>query len=231
MDFTSITQFDLWLMPIMGGAHSPMLDQFALILTSGWTWVVMYIVMLFIVIKNNETMGQILLAVLSVAFLMLLSDGMADGVVKPICQRLRPINDPDVRPMLEIVSGISSKTYSFFSAHAANTFALCTFFSLLTRSLWATGGLMLWAMINCWTRVYLGMHYPSDIFVGMLWGIVSGVLAYIGYKTIYNRISPKLHFISSQYTSSGYAFSDIYLLLNTMLLTIVYAIFRSLLNV
>lgn len=201
-----------------------------MILTDAVTWTALFLTLLFVVIKNNETMAQILLVVASVAVCLLLTDGVADGIVKPMVMRLRPLNDPQVRPLLHVVSGTFAKSYSFFSAHAANTFGICVFFSLLVRNLWFVGAMTMWSLINCWTRIYLGMHYPSDIIVGLLWGFVSGVVVYIGYKRMYNRISPRLHFISSQYTRTGYALADINLVCNVLLLTLLYAIIRSLLT-
>lgn len=231
MDFTTITQFDLTLIPLLSGPHSVFFDAMSQVLTNGWTWIAMYLTLLFIVIKNNETMAQILLVVLSVAVCVLLSDGLSDGIIKPMTMRLRPINDPAVRPLLHIVSGASDNNYSFFSAHAANTFGICVFFSLLIRNLKMTVALVLWSLTNCWTRIYLGMHYPSDIFVGLVWGFIVGEVVYIGYRHFYHKVSPRLHFISSQYTRTGYALSDVNLVINVLLLTIVYVIIRSLLTV
>lgn len=231
MDFTTITQYDLKLIPLLGGDHSVFFDAFSLVLTNGWTWIGLYLTLLFIVIKNNETMAQILLVIGSVAVCMLLSDGLSDGIVKPMVMRLRPINDPEVRPFLHIVSGASARSYSFFSAHASNTFALCVFFSLLVRNLWMTLAMVMWSLTCCWTRIYLGMHYPSDIAVGLVWGFIVGEVVYIAYMYFYRRISPRLHFISSQYTRTGYALSDVNLVINVLLLTVLYAIIRSLLVV
>ena len=200
MDFTGITNIDLWLIPVLGGSHNMFSDAFALVLTSGWTWIAMYLTLLFVVIKNNETMAQIGLVILSCALCLLLADGMADGIMKPLTMRLRPINDPEVREMITLVAGVADKNYSFFSAHAANTMAISTFMALLMRNTRMTIALLIWSLINCWTRIYLGMHYPSDIAAGLLWGMISGALVYTAYRRAYTRLSPKLHFISSQYT-------------------------------
>lgn len=228
MDFTEITNADLWLIPVLGGSHNMFCDAFALVLTSGWTWIAMYLTLLFVVIKNNETMAQIGLVVLSCALCVLLADGMADGIMKPLTMRLRPINDPEVREMISLVAGVADKNYSFFSAHAANTMAISTFMALLMRNARMTTALVIWSLTNCWTRIYLGMHYPSDIAAGIIWGIICGAVVYAGYRRVYKRISPKLHFISSQYTKTGYGLADITLTINVMTASFIYALMRAL---
>lgn len=228
MDFTEITNADLWLTPVLGGSHNMFCDAFALVLTSGWTWIAMYLTLLFVVIKNNETMAQIGLVVLSCALCVLLADGMADGIMKPLTMRLRPINDPEAREMITLVAGVADKNYSFFSAHAANTMAISTFMALLMRNARMTTALVIWSLTNCWTRIYLGMHYPSDIAAGIIWGIICGAVVYAGYRRVYKRISPKLHFISSQYTKTGYGLADITLTINVMTASFIYALMRAL---
>ena len=215
-------------MPLLSGEHSLFFDELALTLTSGLTWIPLYLTLFFVVVKNNETMMQILLAVLAAGVCILLADGMADGIIKPLAMRLRPLNDPDVRPLLDIVPGVANKNYSFFSAHASNTMSLCVFFSLLMRNWRLTVGMVVWSLVNCWTRIYLGMHYPSDIAVRLLWGATVGTGVYYGYRYFYFKVTDRLHFISSQYTRTGYALADINLVVNVLLLISLYAIFRAL---
>ena len=231
MDFSILTNIDLWWIPILSGPHTVFMDNYTQVLTNGLTWIAMYLTLLFVVIKNNETMAQIGLVIASAAVCILLTDGLSDGIVKPLAMRPRPINDPAVRPLLELVAGVTGKSYSFFSAHAANTMGLCVFFSLLMRSAWLSTALAIWSLTNCWTRIYLGMHYPSDIAVGLIWGAIAGTAVYFGYRHFYQKISPRLHFISSQYTRTGYALGDINLIINVLLLTVLYAIIRSLLMI
>ncbi len=215
-------------MPLLSGEHSLFFDELALFLTSGLTWIPLYITLFFVTVKNNETMTQILFVVLAAGACVLFADGMADGIIKPMVMRPRPLNDPDIRPLLDIVPGVADKNYSFFSAHAANTMSICVFFSLLMRNWRLTTALVVWSLANCWTRMYLGMHYPSDIIVGLLWGAVVGTGVYFGYRYFYFKVTDKLHFISSQYTRTGYALADMNLIANIFLLTVLVGIFRAL---
>ena len=125
------------------------------------------------------------------------------------------------------VGDMSNKDFSFFSSHAANTTSLTMFFSLLVRNRKFTVAMTAWALINCYTRLYLGMHYPFDVLVGIAWGALVGLLLYLVYLKVYDRMFPDVEFISSQYTSKGYTIITIDIVLLTMSLLFLYAILRS----
>lgn len=231
MDFSTITQYDLWWIPVLGGPHTIFFDQFAQLLTVVWTWLPMLLMLCFMVVRNNETMAQIGVVFGGAVLCFLLTDGLADGIVKPLAMRPRPLNDPEVRPLLTLVAGVADNNWSFFSAHAANTMGIATYVSLLFRSRRATLMLIAWSLLNCWTRIYMCMHYPSDIFVGLVWGGISGTLAYMAYRKMFSRVTASLHFISSQYTRTGYSLQDINTLVNIFILSLIYAVIRSLMMV
>ena len=117
--------------------------------------------------------------------------------------------------------------YGFFSSHASNTFSLAIFFSLLVRSRVLTTALIIWSLINCWTRMYLGVHYPLDIMCGLLWGSLVGTGIWFLHQSIRKRMGNTLGFISSQYTTTGYQLSDVNVVISIMVLTLLYSIFKS----
>lgn len=227
MDFSKIQDMDMQVLSLFNGSENIMLDQMVQILTSGLTWIPLYVMLFFVVIRNNETMGQIALVVGSAIFCVLFADGLVDGIIKQLAERWRPSNDPTFKYMVQVVDDIRLKGYSFCSAHAANTMSLAVFFSLLIRSKMLTITLVIWSLINCWTRLYLGVHYPSDILCGMIVGIIVGILVYLLYYKIYLRISPKINYISNQYTSTGYDHDDIDKAMVILMLTLVYVVTRS----
>lgn len=227
MDFSKIQDMDMQVLSIFNGSDNIMLDQMVQILTSGLTWIPLYVMLFFVVMRNNETMGQIALVVGSAIFCVLFADGLVDGIIKQLAERWRPSNDPTFKYMVQVVDDIRLKGYSFCSAHAANTMSLAVFFSLLIRSKMLTITLAIWSLINCWTRLYLGVHYPSDILCGMIIGIIVGILVYLLYYKIYRRISPKINYISNQYTSTGYDHDDIDKAMVILMLTLVYVVTRS----
>lgn len=227
MDFSKIQDMDMQVLSLFNGSDNIMLDQMVQILTSGLTWIPLYVMLFFVVMRNNETMGQIALVVGSAIFCVLFADGQVDGIIKQLAERWRPSNDPTFKYMVQVVDDIRLKGYSFCSAHAANTMSLAVFFSLLIRSKMLTITLVIWSLINCWTRLYLGVHYPSDILCGMFVGIIVGILVYLLYYKIYLRISPKINYISNQYTSTGYDHDDIDKAMVILMLTLVYVVTRS----
>lgn len=228
MDIASWVQLDQQILHFFNGSDNLLLDEIVLALTSGFTWVVLYLVLLFVVIKNSQTMMQIMLVVGGALLCVLLADGMADGLVKPLVARWRPTNDPLIKYTIDTVNQLRESNYGFFSAHAANTMSLAVFFSLLMKSERIAIGLVSWSLLNCWTRLYLGVHYPGDILVGIVWGVISGSLAYLLYRRLYRTLSPSIKYVSTQYTKSGYERADMDLILNALLLTIGYAFIKGL---
>lgn len=99
--------------------------------------------------------------------------------------------------------------FGFISSHAANTFAISVFLSLLIKRKSLTFMLLFWAVLNSYSRIYLGVHYPGDILFGTIEGCFIGYLIYLLYKFIQKKIFYKPRCISNQYTASGYLISDI----------------------
>ncbi len=219
---------DLGVLHLFNGSSSLFYDNLVQVLTSGYTWIPLYLALIYLVIKNNETMTQIGLAVGCVLLCVVLSGGVDDLIVKPMFGRLRPTVDPQVKYTLDTVSGVQGGgQFSFFSAHAANTFTIAVFFALMVRSWLLNAALFVWSFVNCWTRLYLGVHYPSDILVGLLWGGIVAACVYFLYFRTYRRISPALNYVSTQYTSTGYSRSDIDKVMSILMFTYIYAMVKA----
>ena len=218
---------DLAILQMVNGSESSFLDGLMVTLTSGFTWIPLYIALLYLVISNNDNMTKIMLIILCGIGCVMFSGGICDFIIKPMIGRTRPINDDMLDGIIYTVGDMSNKDFSFFSSHAANTTSLTMFFSLLVRNRKFTVAMTAWALINCYTRLYLGMHYPFDVLVGIAWGALVGLLLYLVYLKVYDRMFPDVEFISSQYTSKGYTIITIDIVLLTMSLWFLYAILRS----
>lgn len=228
MDFSTIQNIDFQVLQWFNGSNNVILDQLAVVLTSGVTWIPLYVVLFIVVMRNNETMLQIALVVGSAFLCILFADGFADGIIKPLAERWRPSNDPLVKYSVQVVDNLRMKDYSFCSAHAANTMSLAVFFSLLIRSRMITITMVIWSLVNCWTRLYLGVHYPLDVLTGIVLGGVVGFLVYLFYHRMYRRISPEIKYISNQYTSTGYDHDDIDMIMTVVMVILVYVVIRAL---
>ena len=223
------TEIDQQLLFWMNGSDSLFTDGVMTTLTAGTTWIPLYIALFYLVLKNNETMAQVLLTIGCAAVCVLVTAGITNLVIKPLVARPRPCDDPIIKYAVDVVSGVSAGNYSFFSAHAANTSALVMFLALLIRNKLFIVTMIIWSLLNCYTRLYLGVHYPSDIICGLLFGSLMGFIAYVVYLKIYLKISPQFHYVSSHYSSTGYALDDIDVVVCVMVLTVLYAIIRALL--
>lgn len=205
------------------GSDSAFLDYFALTVTDALVWIPMFLALAYMVIKNNDNMQQILVFFCCLAFMMLLSAGVCNIIVKPLVERVRPCNTPEIKYLVQIAGDYHAKDFSFFSSHAANTMAVTAFMTMVVRSRRLFMTLFTWFLINIWSRLYLGQHFLTDITVGVMWGIVSAILAYYIYDKVYGRITEKKAFISEQYTVTGFAISDVNIVVTVFMLTVIAA--------
>ena len=227
MDWETLIQFDKQLLLAINGSDSLFVDGLAVALTTAATWIPLYLALFFLVLRNNENMRQILLIVGCAALCVVLAGTVDDTIVKPGVARLRPTHDLQIGMAVDVVDGYRGGSYGFFSAHAANTFSIAVFFSLLVRSGMLSFLLVLWSLVNCWTRMYLGVHFPGDILCGLLWGGLSGTAVYYLYYRVSGRMPARMNFISSQYTSTGYQLMDVDVVISVLFLTFIYTIIRA----
>lgn len=225
---TEIIQFDKQLLLLLNGSDSAYLDQVVLTLTNAFTWIPLYLSLLFIVIRNNINWRTVLLIILSAALCVLMAGTVDDEIVKPLVARWRPTHDPEIGHLVDVVDDYRGGNYGFFSAHASNTFSIALFFSLLVRSRWLTVGLVSYSLVNCWTRLYLGVHYPGDILVGLLWGALTALTVYSLFRYANGRWVGNRSYSVSTVTSTGYDRVSLLVPLAVLLLSYVFALVRPL---
>lgn len=228
MNIQALTNLDHQLLFALNGSDSLFLDGMMMTLTSSVTWIPLYVALFYLVIKNNETMMQIFLVIGFATLCLFLSSGMADVFIKPLVGRIRPCNDSMLKYQIDVVDQYSPRTFSFFSGHASNTFSIALFLCLLVRSSLFSFFMITWSLLNAYTRLYLGVHYPSDVLVGFAWATVVGFSTYWMYCRVSRKLSANTNYISSQYTQTGYNYKDVHLVILVMSLSFMYAIFRGL---
>jgi undecaprenyl-diphosphatase len=203
-----LEDLDRQLLLAVNGSGSLYLDRVVVTLTHAATWIPLYLALFYMVLKNNDNFRRLLLVLGGVAVCYLLAGAVDDGIVKPMVARWRPTHDPQIGMLVDIVDGYRGGRYGFFSAHASNTMCIATFFCWLARSRRLSVTLVTWSLINCWTRMYLGVHFPGDILVGVLWGICVGTGVYFLYRRLTRGMYMPRNMNPSQYTTTCYRRQD-----------------------
>lgn len=164
-DIQQLIEADKALLLSLNGSASLFWDGFMWTVTDTKTWIPAVLVLLYVVFKNNRVPQGIVIT-LMFALCVTLADQFASGLCKPYFARFRPTQDPELMYLVQTVNDYRGGLYGFISSHAANTFAVAMFASLLVRYLPFTCMMFLWAMIPSYSRMYLGVHYPGDILCG-----------------------------------------------------------------
>ena len=162
----------------VNGLHSPAFDSIMQLVSNRFTWVPLYVLLAWFVLRRmGITKG--LITILAVILAVTIADQTCATLLRPFFERPRPTHSA-FADMLHIVDGYRGGSYGFPSCHAANTAAVATFFALMLRRNPLTYMLIGWALLNCYSRMYLGVHYPGDLLAGSAVGIGSGWLCQYG---------------------------------------------------
>lgn len=178
-----------WLLAI-NGWHAPWADTLMWIISAKATWIPLYLLLVGLLVwryrkpaMTNVKWLQLVPAgvvmIVVIAMAVGAADFIASGILKDLVARPRPTRVPELEGVLHLVNDYRSGQYGFVSSHAATTMACALLFSLIWRNKIATIGLMLWVAMNCYSRMYLGVHYPLDIIGGLLVGTIVAVVAYV----------------------------------------------------
>ena len=184
--FDTVRDADHALLTAINFPASDAYSSFWVAYTDKFTWMPLAVVAVWCLLRHNTWRGALLM-VLSLALLFLLSDFVIASTLKPWVARLRPSHDASIMDMLTYVNGYRGGRYGFPSNHASNGFAVTMFLALLYRRPWVTACTLMWACGSCYSRMFLGVHFPTDILAGAVLGCLIAVLVYRIYNYIYAR--------------------------------------------
>ena len=161
--------------------------------TSFITWTPFFLIAIYFLFKKFKQKTGIVL--LSFTLLIGISDPLSNTVKKSI-KRYRPSHNIALKDKIISLENYKGGQYGFVSSHAANSFGLACLMILFFNELKKRWKLLIlcWAFFICYTRIYMGVHYPADLLGGALIGVFSALVA----KFFFNQLDKK--FYQNQYS-------------------------------
>ena len=184
-----ILEYERTLFLSLNGAHSHFADQFMWLYTSTTAWIPLYICFVSILFYANRTRWkEVLLIAAAIALTITLCDQFSAGFCKPFFARFRPTRHPDFMNDVTTVFNYLGGNYGFISSHAANGFGFAMVTSLIFKNKIYSSVIMLWATVTAYSRIYLGVHFISDIIPGILTGLLFGWMVFRLFVFAYKKI-------------------------------------------
>lgn len=170
----------------LNGSHYEFLDRFMWLFSGKIIWLPLAVFILCVLVYKKNW-RESLLILLAITLTITLCDQFASHICKPYFMRFRPTHHPDFMYQVKTVFDYRGGMYGFISSHAANAFGFATLMSFVMRKRLFTWTIFFWATLNSYIRIYLGVHFISDVVAGALSGFVFGYLVYQLYKWLRNR--------------------------------------------
>ena len=170
------------------------IDSLMLLVSTPIVWAWLYLLILYMVWRKAGWRGLVLMLLAAVAAVVL-SDMIAGifkhtGLLKNLWAefpaRLRPMYTPELDGL---VSNVLKKggQYGTVSGHAATMMAMATIAIPTICRRWFTWLMCCVVALVCYSRIYLGYHFPVDIALGLMTGLVSGGVAYLAMRAVAKR--------------------------------------------
>lgn len=173
-----LNEIDGQILLAVNSCHAPFWDEFMYGFSGRVIWVGLYVA-IFAALVWRFGWQRALAYGVGAGLVVLFADQICASVIRPFCERLRPSNlDNPLSQYVHIVNGKRGGAFGFPSCHAANTVGAAVYMSLIFRRRRFVIFIALWAFVTCWSRMYLGVHYLGDLFVGAIVGTVGGLLSY-----------------------------------------------------
>lgn len=193
---TLIETIDTQILLFVNSMHCEVMDVVMYTLTDRWFWVPFYALLIAYIIREKRSVSA-LWCILSIVVAVVMADQIGAGALREGVARLRPSNpDNPISSLVHVVNGYRAGRYGFPSCHAANSFALAVFMWLYFRNRLVACVMFPWALLQCYTRAYLGVHYPGDLMAGAILGsacasAVYFVPRYVGAYLVARGIQPE----------------------------------------
>lgn len=180
-----LNEWDMDLFLFLNSQHNSFMDIAMYWITDKLFWIPLYILVISWLFRKYGLPAAWIM--LTIGFSVGLADQIASGFMKPYFGRLRPCYDESISHMVYVLRGCGGR-FSFASSHASTAFAFAMSMWLHVRHLYKpVVYLFIWATIVSYSRIYVGVHYPADLVVGALVGILSAWIGYTIFKFLLLR--------------------------------------------
>ncbi len=191
----TLINWDKQLFFFINSHHNPFWDSVMLFVTNKSSWYLLYaIIIAFLIYSYRKHMW---LAVIMIAITITIADQTSSGFLKPTVERLRPCKDPDISERVRTPGGCGG-LHGFTSSHASNHFGIAVLLILLgykwSKWIWL---FLPWAALVAYSRVYVGVHFPGDVIVGGIIGVLAAYIAFYIGKWLSDKTGAQLQFRSS----------------------------------
>lgn len=184
MMIEQLESIDRWIVLTINSWNSPFLDELMWIISAKATWIPLYLILIYLGFRSF-TLKKFFIYFFCVIGAVALADLISVHLFKDVFLRYRPSHHTELTEQLHFYlddngNGYKGGMYGFVSSHASNFFALAFTAGMCLKKEYPK---LLWVLIAiavmiCYSRIYLGVHYFTDVFVGALIGSTIGFLIY-----------------------------------------------------
>ncbi len=180
-----LENIDQDLLLFFNGANFKCLDSLMFFISSKLFWIPVIFYGVFMFVKKFKK--KFWIPLLACVFCFIITD-QSSHIIKENVKRYRPTHNTELAQDVHVVNNYRGGQFGFFSGHASNSFGFAFLSLCFIKRKSYSYILLVWAILVSYSRIYLGVHYPSDVFVGFVFGVF---IAYVLWKLLilipYNR--------------------------------------------
>ncbi|MFR9620568.1 MAG: phosphatase PAP2 family protein [Rikenellaceae bacterium] len=164
------------------------------------TWAPLYILILWLVWRDRGWRG-VGLVVAAIALAVGFSDifagvfkhtGLLKGLLPDFAARLRPMHTPEIAEATHYLK--AGGLYGTVSAHAATSLSVGVIAVWVVRRRWFSAVMAVQVAAVCYSRIYLGYHFPQDILLGLCVGALASALAIAAFEAVSRRLKSRVDY-------------------------------------